>query len=411
VSASVPLQDGQQLTVEFGRVAAVRIYPIEMLASEDRKYEARRAGSTVVRWESPKSAAKQFSKSYALPPKSGIDMPSGKSLPWQMKNGEWVADNTGSLVVFAALSRDGKWLAWMEQHPGEAKIEARAWQIGGDTPTQLPKQPGQPVSVAIANDGTLVHGQAVAGQPVEIHLNGVRIDILDARDRTACLAFSPGRQWLVAGTVPGGRVRAYKVNREPTTGAVSAVASSPWEKPFDETNDQRPRQITACDISDDGAVVVGSDEGQVGLRRPGGTWLDLTERATFQLSTPVEDVGIDRTGQHVLALAAWQAFDCSRPGLPGQALRVWNVTPSNDSWGTPISSVCFPNQVVLGVGELVPNERGEPGVMLVTARGPRWHGCPGCARSNETPEGMLARLIENAKTAGAQSLTKDKTKF
>jgi hypothetical protein len=180
------------------------------------------------------------------------------------------------------------------------------------------------------------------------------------------------------------------------------VASGPWEKPFEELNDQRSRQITACDISDDGAVVVGNDEGQVRLRRPGGTCLDLTERATFRLAAPVEDVAIDRTGQHVSALSAWQLFDCSRPGLPGQALRVWNVAPSNDSLSIPISSVCFPNQIVLGVGELVPNERGEPGVMLVTGRGSRWHGCPGCARANETPEAMLARLIDNAKKAGAQ---------
>ena len=240
------------------------------------------------------------------------------------------------------------------------------------------------------------------GQPVEIVIDGVRIDSLDARDRTVCLAFSPERNWLIAGTVPGGRVRAYTVKREPTSGALSAVASGPWEKPFDETNEQRPRPITACDISDDGAVVVGTDEGQVRLRRPSGTWLDLTERATFRLAAPVEDVAIDRTGQHVLALSAWQLFDCSRPGLPGQALRVWNVAPSNDSLSIPISSVCFPNQVVLGVGDLVPDERGEPGVMLVTARGTRWHGCPGCARADETPEAMRARLIEDAKMAGAQ---------
>ncbi len=402
VSASIPLPDGQHLTVELGRVAAVQIYPIEMLARKDLNYEARRAGSTVVRWESPESAAKQFAKTVATPPKSVTDAPSGKSLPWRMENGEWVADNTISLVTYAALSRDGKWLTWMEQRPNEAKIVARAWKIGDDKPAQLPTQSGQPVSVAIANDGTLVHGEAVAGQSVEIRLDGVPIDSLDRRDQTACLAFSPKRNWLVAGTVPGGRVRAYAVKREPTSGALSAVVSGQWEKPFEELNDQRSRPITACDIGDDGTVVVGSDEGQVRLRRPGEKWLDLTARASFRLAAPVEDVAIDHTGQHVSALSAWQRFDCSRPGLPGQALRVWNVAPSNDTLSIPIASACFPNQVVLGVGELVPNERGEPGVMLVTGRGSRWHGCPGCARANETPEAMLARLVENAKKAGAQ---------
>ena len=402
VSASVPLPDGRHLTVALGDVAAVQIYPLEMLARKDRTFEARRAGSTVVRWESPESAAKQFSKTFAAPPRSGRDTPSGNVLPWRIEDGEWVADNKISLVTYAALSRDGKWLAWMEQRPYEAKIVARAWRIGGDTSAPIPAQSGQPVSVAIANDGTLVRGQTVGGQPIEIVIDEMHVDSLDARDRTVCLAFSPQRTWLIAGSVPGGRVRAYTIKREPTSGALSAVASGPWETPFDERNDQRARRITACDISDDGAVVVGSDEGQVRLRRPGGAWLDLTERATFRLAAPVEDVAIDRTGHHVSALSAWQLFDCSRPGLPGQALRVWNVAPSNDSLSIPISSVCFPNQVVLGVGDLVPNERGEPGVMLVTGRGSRWHGCPGCARADETPEAMRARLVEDAKKAGAQ---------
>jgi hypothetical protein len=75
------------------------------------------------------------------------------------------------------------WLAWMEQRPNETRIVAQAWKVGADPPTQLPAQAGQAVSVAIANDGTLVHGQAVAGKPVEIILDGVRIDSLDARDR------------------------------------------------------------------------------------------------------------------------------------------------------------------------------------------------------------------------------------
>ena len=402
VSASVPLPDGRHLTVERGDVAAVQIYPMEMLARKDQKYDARRAGSTVVRWESPESAAKQFAKAVAASPKGGGDSPPGKSLPWRMENGEWVGDSTSSLIIYAALSRDGKWLAWMEQRPNETKIVAQAWKVGADPPTQLPPQSGQAVSVAIANDGTLVHGQAVAGKPVEIILDGVRIDSLDARDRTVCLAFSPQRNWLIAGTVPGGQVRAYTVTRESTSGKLSAVASGPWAKPFEDLNEQRSMQITACDISDDGAMVVGSDKGQVRLRRPGGKWLDLTEHATFRLAAPVEDVAIDGTGQHVSALSAWQLFDCSRPGLPGQALRVWNVASTNDSLSIPISSVCFPNQVVLGVGDLVPNELGEPGVMLVTGRGSRWHGCPGCARGNETPEAMRDRLLGRAKMTGAQ---------
>ena len=318
-----------------------------------------------------------------------------------------MADNTTSLVFFAALSRSGKWLAWLEQRPNEAQIVARTWEIGSETSTQLPNQSGQPVSAAIADDGTLVSGRAVTGQSVQIDLNGTRIDVLDPRDRTVCLAFSPGRQWLVAGTAPGGRVRSYAVRREPTSGVITAVAARPWENPFDETKDRIPRPITACDIGDDGTAVVGTDEGQVRLRRSNGTWLDLTERATFRLSAPVQDVAIDLAGQHVLALAGWQLSNCSRPGLPGQALRVWNVAPSNESWSIPISSACVPNQVVVGVSDLVRDERGEPGVILVTAHGTRWHGCPGCARSDETPEAMLGRLIKDAKTAGAQLLSDD----
>ncbi len=407
VSASIPLSDGRNLTVELSHVAAVALYPSEIPARQFLKYQARRAGSTVVRWESPTSAADQFRKSYALRSKSGADLPAGKDLPWQRKSNEWVADARNALVIFAALSRDGTRLAWMEQlRPDETDIVARTWDIGGAKPPQLSKQPGQVVSVAITNEGMLAHAQVLAGQPVELHLDGSRIDVLDVNDQTACLAFSPDGNWLVAGGAPGGAVRAYRIKR-PTAGIVTAAPSSPWEKPFDETNDQRPRPIAACDVSNEGAVVVGTDEGQVKFRRPGGTWLDLTERATFRLAAAVQDLAIDRTGQHVLALAAWQLTDCSRPGLPGQALRVWDVTPRNQNWSIPISTVCLPNQVVVGVGELTTDARGEPGVMLVTARGTRWHACPGCARSDETPEGMLARLKESARKAGAQPLGDD----
>ncbi len=408
VSASIPLPDGRNLTVELSHVAAVAIYPSEIPARQFLKYEARRAGSTVVRWESPANAAEQFRRNYALRGKPGADVPGGKESPWERKGDEWVADAKNALVIFAALSRDGTRLAWMEQQrPDETKIVARTWEIGRAKLPQVPKQSGQVVSVAIANNGMLAHGEVRAGQPVELRLDGSRIDVLDAIDQTACLAFSPDGNRLVAGTVPGGEVRAYAVKREPTTGIVTVTPSSPWEKPFEDLNDQRPRPIAACDISNAGAVAVGTDEGLVKFRRPGGTWLDLTERATFRLASAVQDVAIDRAGQHVLALAAWQLTDCSRPGLPGQALRVWDVNARNQGWNIPISTVCLPNQVVVGVGELRTDERGEPGVMLVTARGTRWHGCPGCARPSETPEAMLARLIENAKKAGAQPLSND----
>jgi hypothetical protein len=407
VSASIPLPDGRNLTVELSHVPAVALYPSEIPARQFLKYQARRAGSTVVRWESPTSAAEQFRKDYALRSASGADLPAGEDLPWQRQGDEWVANAKSALVIFAALSRDGTRLAWMEQlRPDEAGIVARTWEIGGAKPPQVPKQFGQVVSVAITNEGMLAHGQVRDGQPVELHLDGSRIDALDANDETACLAFSPDGSWLVAGGVPGGAVRAYRIQR-PTIGIVTAAPSGPWEKPFDEMKDQRPRPIAACDISNDGAVVVGTDEGRVKFRRPGGAWLDLTERATFRLAASVQDVAIDRTGQHVLALAAWQLTDCSRPGLPGQALRVWDVTPRNQNWSIPISTVCLPNQVVVGVGELTADARGEPGVMLVTARGTRWHACPGCARPDETPDAMLARLMDSARESGAQPLSND----
>ena len=160
VSASVPLPDGRHLTVELGDVAAVQIYPIEMLASQDRKYQARRAGSTVVRWESPESAAKQFSKT--SPPRSAgyafrarPAMADGKR-----RVGGRQQDQPGLLCRafprWQVACVDGA-------APKRSEIVARAWEIGGDTPTQLPNQSGQPVSVAIANDGTLVRGQAVDG--------------------------------------------------------------------------------------------------------------------------------------------------------------------------------------------------------------------------------------------------------
>ena len=186
-----------------------------------------------MRWESPESAAKQFAKTVATPPKSGGDSPSGKSLPWRMENGEWVADSTNSLVIYAALSRDGKWLAWMEQRPNETKIVARAWKIGGDTPGAA--------SRAVRSSGQCGHRQRRDARPwpsgraaslSKSFIDGVRIDSLDARDRTVCLAFSPQRNWLIAGTVPGGRVRAYTVKREPTSGKLVGGGVRPVGEAF-----------------------------------------------------------------------------------------------------------------------------------------------------------------------------------
>jgi hypothetical protein len=169
----------------------------------------------------------------------------------------------------------------------------------------------------------------------------------------------------------------------------------------------RPIPLTTCAVGNEGVLVVGNSDGQVWVWARGQqVWQDLTRLATFQFASPVKTVTIDPEERHVVALADWQPNSCSRPGLPGQALQVWDLRLPIDARDIPVSKACFPNQAILGIGEMAIRD-GDLHVPLVTARGTRWHECPGCAMTGETEEQILGRLEKAASYAAKAPLPTD----
>ena len=92
--------------------------------------------------------------------------------------------------------------------------------------------------------------------------------------------------------------------------------------------------------------------------------------------------------------------------------------------GTPVAVACFPNEVIAALGAWgqkplndVSDEcpkAGDSGattadtmavgLCLVTAQERRWHVCPACSRSGDTPDAILAREIQSAQKQGAKEL-------
>ena len=115
-------------------------------------------------------------------------------------------------------------------------------------------------------------------------------------------------------------------------------------------------------------------------------------------------------GWRVAALGGQQVNGCTSPGLPGQALRIWEegLTP------TPAGNTCFPNEVIAALGdeaacaETGASEEGggrSAGLCLIGPRQNRWHECPGCTRDGESPEAALKRLLEQAERKNGSVLS------
>jgi len=414
VGASVPLSSGAHLVVERGQLAVIRAYPMEAQALRNRAYTARRAGDTVVRWKLPSNPANGG--------RSAVDVPEGAAsegdIPWKSENGEWVAKpQGGTVIITAALSANGQQLAWIEQRQAPATTAghgaalrmapqniAFAWKIGDAKSRQISSNDQQAIAVAIASDGSFAYGHATQGSPAHVNVNGKDIAGIEV-DGYPCLAYSADSKAIVIAAT-GGRVWTYRsIGQKPTSGGGTGAASlNELQNPL--ATDASRIKITACDVGDSGTVVLGTSEGQVLMHLQSATWQDLTEVAAFRLASAVQDVLISGDSHYVTALAAWQLTSCGRPSLPGQSIQIWDTTLSREQRSTPISSVCLPNQLVLAVGEVRINSKGAPAVKLVAGSpaDARSLECLACARTDETPSGVLERLVAKAKELKAVSL-------
>jgi hypothetical protein len=217
-----------------------------------------------------------------------------------------------------------------------------------------------------------------------------------------CLKFSANAQWLVVGT-SGGRGRTYAFG-EKSDGGTSIPSSVDWEEPLVQS-DGRPRAITSCAVTNDGVIVTGNVEGRVARRERDGGWVNLTQRAAFRFSAPVQQVRVDPGGRYVSALAEWQLSGCVRPGLPGQSFRIWDMTGPGETWRIPRSSQCFPNQVVLDMGHVIRDGKPAVSPLVLHGRDPVLRACLGCGYANETPAEMLERLRQMAEKRRTKNLT------
>ena len=194
--------------------------------------------------------------------------------PWEV-SGSGIDADPGREILAAALSPNGRRLAWIERpnpQPGPPTDETgRQAQplprigamIKGEQFAEYrgPPQEGIAQAVAINDDGVVASVQAPVGQSgldnskiLKLSTGGAAVDIPAEDGGVKCLAFSPGGDHLVWGT---------------TTGVLSRWT---WRKPQskprrlardDDADGASRRAVTACAIADDGDVAAGYIDGAV----------------------------------------------------------------------------------------------------------------------------------------------------
>jgi hypothetical protein len=112
-----------------------------------------------------------------------------------------------------------------------------------------------------------------------------------------------------------------------------------------------------------------------------------------------------------VALGPWQLTNCTRPGLPGHGLRIWDLKLHEEGEHTPVSNTCLPNEVVLATGPFRLQEgedqRWELRLLPHELHAEPWQTCRGCPLADEKAEGVLQRLLEEAESRRAQMLEPD----
>jgi hypothetical protein len=430
--------DGWQFAVERSGVGVVRRYPSEGLfsAPDIRRIEARTAGGLALRWkksgenDQADRPGKGDERPLELPQDGGIEA-SGE--------GRVVRIEARGRVVGATLSPKGKQLVWIElkSTKDQPVRQIRTMDFGAPTTDDWPKsQSSRALAVAINDTGHVAHVER-ASQPDDpsviatLYLaQGGSDDLLlklsanaDGEAEPSCLTFSPNSSYLAMGTA-GGRV--YRVAIPGLT--VEILPPNTGQTPIDQGTGGIPSRaapVTACAVVDDGTVVAGYKDGAVRVFPREGDPRELTKRTVYRFPVAIRQVSIDQG--RVAALGERQQNNCTSPGLPGQALTVWDLSLSEKERGTPVAISCFPNEPIADLGEWservdsatgddCPRSRSRPGtvtdgqarrvgICLVGPMGSRWHECPGCAHVGDTRKKIHARLLEAAEANGADSTT------
>jgi WD40 repeat protein len=308
-------------------------------------------------------------------------------------------------IRVAALSPSGQQVVWVEpvnqQEDQKPKYEVRLFDTSNGSQKKVRDESSDRLWIAV-ND----KGLTAIATGNELRLSG---DPIKFTERIVCLGFSPDNNNLVVG-MEKGKLRLLK--------------GSPPQGP-DLERDQMlpPSPVTACAVANDGTIVGGFADGSVWVFKPGSSpkSVRLSSRAIYQLAVPVKAVSLEEKDQgkqphHVAALWEWQANGCTRPGLPGQSVQIWELQHVWDGkpeeQPPPVSIMCFPNQRVTTIGSIrLIKDGGEiidVQLPVVLGNQVKLIPCRGCARGDETATQILTRLKEEAKKLGAQDID-DKT--
>ena len=221
-----------------------------------------------------------------------------------------------------------------------------------------------------------------------------------------CLSYSPNNQNLVVGTAAG---------------KLWLLKSNVVQESFQREQTSFPSPVTACAVSNDGTVVGGFTDGSVWVFEPGPSpkSVRLSPRAIYQFAAPVKAVslqeGQNKHPQHVAALWEWQPTGCTRPGLPGQSIQIWDLQRTWDLKPAYqpllVSTRCFPNQRITTIGLVRLIKSGDKitdiQLPVVFGKEVQLIPCRGCARGNETATQMLDRLKDEVKQLGVRNIDDD----
>jgi WD40 repeat protein len=217
-----------------------------------------------------------------------------------------------------------------------------------------------------------------------------------------CLSFSPDGKLLVVGTQGGSLHLLKKIDNNFDSIQFSGKADFKTQTNI----------VKDCAVSDKGTVVGGFGDGNVWLM-----WLDKEEDKSpqkvqlsgeaYQVRVPVKALSMDAKGKYVAVLSEWQPSGCTRSGLPGQSIRIWDLESKEPKEQvTPVSVQCFPNRRITTIGAITAPDNPVENMWLPVMFGEQLERVPclACARPKESSDEVLERLRSEAKPLISKSI-------
>ena len=343
-------------------------------------------------------------------------LPDGSRARLEWSHGERLrfSDAGRGRLVAAALSPSGSQIAWIDGKEGDYSVHSCVDQGDGEARCkEYRKTISYPRAVSIDDTGGIaIFGhEGTEGSDTRGILqfaNGLRA-AWDGRfggsNPVRCFRYSPNGKWLVLGHQRGlTRTRVASGNELPAPDHLIEARYGP-------DSDEGGSSLASCDIDDSGRVLAGFQDGNVVLYEggsPHGPATLLTRRVFHALPAGVHALSFRQSmGRHfAVALGQTQRTGCTRVGLPGQGIRIWDLDRPTLQREIPVSNTCLPNREIVAIGGLETTETSRTVVTLFDPVGqPTLHRCPGCLGPTGDTKGTLRkRLLDQAREKQAEVL-------